>query len=84
VSIQDKVNKLHTLLTEALTVQAQIIGEEPAALNKAAEPPSRFLDVLEFDLDWVLEKAEQIVGQLRRIEQRLQGEKEADYAGSGS
>ena len=84
MSVQDKVNKLHTLLTEALAFQAQIIGEEPAALNKAAEPLPHVLDVLEFDLDRVLEKAERIVGQLRGIKVRLSGGKEETYAGSGS
>ena len=71
-TVRERLDKLHALMTEALQIGAQIIGDElrerDMAVRKSDNPA---LDVIELDLDRAIERAVEIVGQLKRIEERL-------------
>ena len=71
-NVRSRIDKLHALMTEAIATTNRIVGDVPTDANvKLAEPADLILDVIEFGLDQVLCKMEEVCSRLRRIEQRL-------------
>lgn len=70
-SIGERIDKLGALLTEAISIEASITGEDPDESWPERMSGNIALDVIERNLDRVLSKATIVLKQLRRIDERL-------------
>lgn len=70
MTVREKIDEMHGLLTDGLAIAARINGEEPSE-QRADELADAVLSAIENDLSRALDKAAAVVGQLRRIEERL-------------
>ena len=71
-TVRDRIDKLQILLSEAIDIEAQIVGNTaPNLAVEARKPADLTLDVIESILDALLVQAGDIVSQLKQIEQRL-------------
>ena len=66
---REAIDKLRGILTEALVIEADIVGEEPR--EKVPESGEYVLDFIESELSLAIRDADYIVRQLRQIQNRL-------------
>jgi hypothetical protein len=70
MTVREKIDKLHELLTDGLTLAVRINGEESNEA-RVEETTDTILSTIEDGLSRALDKASAVVAQLRRIEERL-------------
>ncbi len=72
-TVRGRTDKLQVLLSEALNIEAQIVGNASPTIGgvDARGPADLTLDVIESTLDALLVQAGDVISLLKQIEQRL-------------